>query len=95
MIEQMYCPHCGEPFTISQCQKASLDIGSRIRSARKRLGMTQPQLAWMLENPRGYNFIHDIEFGRVVPSLDVLANIAGVLGVDADYLLGELPRRQP
>ena len=54
-------------------------IGSRIRLLREATGITQERFAWACEIDKGY-FSH-IEAGRNLPSVAVLATIAGKLGV--------------
>lgn len=55
-------------------------IGARIRELRDAVGITQERLAWDCDLDRAY--VGHIEAGRRLPSVPVLAEIAGRLGVD-------------
>lgn len=61
-------------------------IGERIRSARMKLGLTQPQLADLLGLSRG--IISRWETGLARPSLDRLEPLAERLNVSIEQLLG-------
>ena len=58
-------------------------IGQKIKILRKSRGMTQQQLADMLDVQRAT--ISNYEIGRRSPHLKELENIAEVLGVNLDY----------
>jgi transcriptional regulator with XRE-family HTH domain len=61
-------------------------LGGNIRKARKRLGITQEQLAELLEmSPEVYG---RMERGLIFPRVERLVDICGKLGVSADQLLG-------
>ncbi|MBR1813578.1 MAG: helix-turn-helix transcriptional regulator [Lachnospiraceae bacterium] len=62
-----------------------LALGCRIKSARKRLGLTQAQLAQAAQ--LATNNISNIERGQKRVSLGKLVQIANVLGVGVDELL--------
>lgn len=61
--------------------------GSRLKAARRALGLTQAQLSARLGIDQG--FLSRLESGGKRPSLDVLDALAKELGVSAAYLLGE------
>ncbi len=60
-------------------------LGLMIREARRRVGLTQEELAARIE--RTTETISNIERGRQLPALDTLADLAGVLGVSMTDLL--------
>ena len=60
-------------------------IGKQIRKARKKMKITQEQLAEMVDKCPSY--ISYIENGRKKLSLETLVNIANTLQVSADHLL--------
>jgi tetratricopeptide (TPR) repeat protein len=62
------------------------DLGSRVRAARKELGLSQAQLAGE-ELTKG--FISQLESGLVRPSIRSLQLIAGRLGKPLDYFVGD------
>lgn len=62
-------------------------LGERIKAVRKQQGMTQQLLAELIE--KSVQHISHIETGNTKASLEVLVNIANVLGVTADELLSE------
>lgn len=55
-------------------------IGGRIRALRMATGVTQEQLAWNADLDKG--FLSQIEAGKRLPSIAVLATIAARLKVD-------------
>ena len=61
-------------------------IGDRIRTARLRRDWNQSDLARALHKPRQH--ISLIEQGKQQPRAELLIEIADVLGVTTDYLLG-------
>lgn len=61
-------------------------IGERIRSHRRRMGLTQRQLAEQLGI--SLSFLGHIERGTRVLSVDTLVRFTQVLGCSADELLG-------
>lgn len=63
----------------------STAVGKRIQSARRRLGMTQTELADQLGMTPKY--ISNIECGAKIPRLETFVAIANTLGVDANILL--------
>lgn len=72
----------------------STDLGRVVREARKRLKLTQPQLA--LASNVGVRFIVELEAGkstlRLVNILRVLQALGGVLRVDGmDSCIGNKP----
>ncbi len=68
----------------------SVDLGKRIREARKKKMYTQQRLAE--EAGIGEVYLSEIERGTKMPSLKVFMKIADALNVSADYLLRyELP----
>lgn len=62
-----------------------ISIGSRIRSARTALGLSQEQLAEKCN--LSTSFIGHIERGSRKMSLETLASLCDALNVSADYLL--------
>ena len=62
-----------------------LTMGDRLRDARKRLNMTQEDLAERVDVTTFY--IGEIECGAKTPSLDLFIKLIEVLDVSADYLL--------
>ena len=63
-------------------------IGSRIKAAREKAGMTQEDLAAALEMSPTHNSV--IERGVKAPKLETLVNIANVLKVFSDMLLQDV-----
>jgi transcriptional regulator with XRE-family HTH domain len=63
-----------------------MDIGTRIRAARARRGMSQSDLARALAKPRQH--ISQIELGHQMPRPELIVEIAKALNVSSDYLLG-------
>lgn len=61
-------------------------LGIRIKEKRKSLGLTQQQLGDLVKVTKVS--ICCYENGTRTPNLDTLLDIADVLGVDVDYLLG-------
>ena len=69
------------------------NVGSRIKSARKKAGLTQLQLAEKIFVSESY--IAMIESDKRNPSTDVVGKIADVLNVSVDHLLfGDLPQNE-
>ena len=62
-----------------------LTMGDRLKDARKRLNMTQENLAEKVDVTTFY--IGEIERGVKTPSLDLFIKVIEVLDVSADYLL--------
>lgn len=62
------------------------NLGNRIRTTRQSRGITQEQLAEMVDIST--NFMSLIENGRNM-SVETLVKIADALGVTVDYLLNE------
>jgi transcriptional regulator with XRE-family HTH domain len=61
-------------------------IGERIRLARAKKDWNQSDLARALNKPRQH--ISQIEQGKQQPRAELLIELADVLGVTTDYLLG-------
>lgn len=61
------------------------EVGDRIRWLRKEQGMTQAQLAAKLNI--GDRHLRKIEAGEKGPSIDILIEIATLLGVSLDYII--------
>ncbi len=55
-------------------------IGARIRSLREEKGLTQERLAWECDLAKAY--MSQVESGKRLPSVPVLAALAKRLGVD-------------
>ena len=71
------------------------NMGTKIAQRRRDLGMTQIEFAENLAVTR--QTVSRWEAGTVMPDIDKIADIAGVLGVSCDYLLlddvtGDEPR---
>lgn len=62
-----------------------LTFGDRIRESRKKLGLTQDQLAERLDVTLTY--ISEIERGLKMPSMGLFVRLVEILDVSADYLL--------
>ena len=62
-------------------------LGTRIREERKRLGLTQAQLAEDIDISDTY--MGAIERGERSLTLDTLVNLVNRLGVTVDYLLAD------
>ena len=62
-----------------------LIMGDRIREARKKLDLTQEQLAEKLDVT--FTYISSIERGLKLPSMPLFIKLVEVLDVSADYLL--------
>lgn len=68
-------------------------IGSRIRTARKKAGLTQVQLSEQAFTSESY--IALIELDKRNPSTDVVIRIAEILGVSVDHILfGDVPQNE-
>jgi len=85
---QRFMPlHGGE-----QIRKNSFDYvayGQRLRSARKRAGITQTELERRIGWTHGIACHH--EHGRLGPSVSTLIALCDALNVSADWLLGRAP----
>jgi transcriptional regulator with XRE-family HTH domain len=58
-------------------------VGDRLKSARERAGLSQRQLAFPGCSPA---YISRIESGDRIPSLQILRELGGRIGVSEDYL---------
>ena len=66
-----------------------VELGERLRTARKESGYTQEKLAEM--SGIGTVYLGEIERGKKMPSLNTFIKITEALGISVDYLLrGEL-----
>lgn len=71
-----------------------LEAGTRIRILRKKMGLTQEQLAE--KTGVSAHFIYEIEHGQKTMSLYTLVDITNALGTTADYILfGKAPDVSP
>jgi transcriptional regulator with XRE-family HTH domain len=61
-------------------------MGMRIKTHRQEVNLSQEALAEKLDMKR--TNIANYEAGRVVPPGNVILDLAGILGVTTDYLLG-------
>lgn len=66
-------------------------IGSRVRKARKNVGLTQEQIAEMTEVSAQH--ISNIEHGKTKLSLPMIISLANCLGVSVDSLLSDVVNR--
>lgn len=71
-------------------KKILIQFADRVREARKRLGISQEQLAHLAGMHRTY--VSSVERGERNISLLNLLSLAGVLGVDAGDLVTGLTR---
>lgn len=60
-------------------------IGARIRSLREEAGVTQERLAWTCDISKAY--LSQVEAGKRLPSLTVLAALAARMGAELSDLL--------
>ena len=63
----------------------NIDVGNKIRIARKEKGITQDKLADMLNCDRAH--ISKLENGKLNPSLNYLQRIAEALEKEIEFLL--------
>ena len=61
------------------------EFGNKIAQKRKDMGMTQQEFADALSVTR--QTVSRWEAGTVIPDVDRIGDIAGILGVTCDYLL--------
>ena len=61
------------------------ELGGKIARKRKELGLTQTEFAQRLSVTR--QTVSRWEAGSVLPDIEKIADIAGILGVSCDYLL--------
>lgn len=71
-------------------QDPSGSVGTRIRSLRQQLGLTQEQLGERAE--LHYSYIGQVERGDKMPSLRSLKKLAAALNVDLHYFFEEEAR---
>lgn len=60
-------------------------VGKRIRAARKGAGLTQEQLAAMID--KSVETVSNLERGHTAPSLETLALVASTLGYSPEWFL--------
>ena len=60
-------------------------IGQKLRNMRKRLGLTQQQLAERMVEKIDYTYIGKIERGELLPSLKMLQRISEGLQIPVDF----------
>ena len=63
-------------------------FGEKLRTLRKRRGMTLKKLAHEL-GFRSHSYISAIEFGKKQPSVELVIKIANLFGVSTDQLLND------
>lgn len=63
-----------------------MDFGSRLKTLRKQAGLTQQQLATQLGITKSVVSFYELQSRS--PSPEVLAKLAQIFHVSADYLLG-------
>src|SRR5262245_53847776 len=81
-----FCFPTGDTVCLSH-KEVCMMLGSRVREARERLGLSQDKLAQQVRIER--NTLWYIEAGRTKhPRADQVAALAQALHVSADYLLG-------
>ena len=64
--------------------KLAKRIGKKISDSRRKQGMTSEKLAY--ENGISKGYLSDIENGKKLPSIKMLAQIADALGIDIKEL---------
>lgn len=69
-----------------------IGYGEKIKNLRKEKGLTQEQLADLINIGRSALSLYEIEARQ--PDPETLKNIANALNVSTDYLLGRSPIRQ-
>ncbi len=70
-----------------------VEFGKRVMEQRKRLGLTQEELALRLNI--GYSHENKMENGHKGCSIDLLLEMSELFGVPSDYLLkGAVPDRE-
>ena len=79
--------------TSCKSSKANPELGMRIRNARAKAGITQSELAEMMNMTD--NQISNIERGLCEPHAEVLRRISEVLGVSTDSLLFDMVEDGP
>ena len=79
--------------TSCKSSKANPELGMRIRNARAKAGITQSELAEMMNMTD--NQISNIERGLCEPHAEVLRRISEVLGVSTDSLLFDMVEEGP
>lgn len=62
-----------------------IEIGSRIKAQRRKMGISQEKLAEIVYVTPHY--IYEIERGLKAMSLETLINLCAALGLSADYIL--------
>lgn len=60
-------------------------IGKKIKSLRKQSGLTQIELAGMINT--SHQRVSEWECGKVIPSVESLKKISGALGVSVSNLI--------
>jgi transcriptional regulator with XRE-family HTH domain len=68
------------------CAKLSQQIGTHVRAARHRVGLSQAQVAEAIHVPT--LVFSRLERGRLLPSLPTLVDLCGVLRIPVDLILG-------
>lgn len=70
-----------------------MEIGERIRKARKQKGLTQPQLGDKVNVSS--QVVSNWERGYTTPDSDDITRVAKVLGISTDYLHGIIDEPTP
>ncbi|WP_241759248.1 helix-turn-helix domain-containing protein [Pyxidicoccus parkwayensis] len=73
--------------------KLSQQIGTHVRAARHRAGLSQAQVAEAIHVPT--LVFSRLERGKMLPSLPTLVGLCGVLRVPVDFILGSLALEVP
>jgi transcriptional regulator with XRE-family HTH domain len=89
-LEAAADPRIGTEASIKALQRA---LASNVRSARKRMGWSQAEMATRVHVP--VEVYGRIERGTLLPGLDTFVDICRVLGEMSDRLLGLPPPRRP
>ncbi|WP_240356118.1 helix-turn-helix domain-containing protein [Myxococcus eversor] len=68
-------------------------IGTQVRSARHRAGLSQEQVAEAIQVPT--LVLSRLERGKLLPTLPTLVSLCGVLRIPVAFLLGGKPPEVP
>lgn len=71
----------------------SENVGAALKRFRKKYNLNQRQVASAIQIP--YQSYQTYEYGKSVPSSEVIFKIADAYNVSTDYLLGRIDEPQP
>ncbi|WP_034849293.1 helix-turn-helix domain-containing protein [Clostridium hydrogeniformans] len=72
-------------------EKLSWKIGKEIKEARKKMNLTQKNLAKDIDISR--NYLSDIECGRYIPSVEKLLALSNKLNIDLNLFKNDVNTR--